>query len=346
MTWSDIKGHDEIVSRFRRAIGHNRLASTFLFVGPTGIGKMKFAREFAKAMLCEQHHETEFLACDTCPACQQVAADSHPDLEIVSKPADKSVIPIDLLIGDADHRRREGLCHNISLKPVRGGRRVAIINDADCLNQEGANCLLKTLEEPPAKSVIILICASEQKQLPTIRSRCQVVRFRPLSHEIIADLLVAGDAVESPAEARRLAHLSEGSVARALELSDSAAWDFRQTLFNYLSTSNWNPRQLVGAITAHVEEVGKDATARRERLVNVVHQAAIYFRHAMREATGMEIASLGDVSPSDSGWTRDAKRAAECLERCLVAQGHVAANANQATLIECWIDDLATLTRG
>ena len=106
MTWSDIKGHDEIVGRFRHAIGRNRLASTFLFVGPTGIGKMKFAREFAKAMLCEQHHEMEFVACDSCSACRQVAADSHPDLEVVSKPIDKSVIPIDLLIGDADHRRR------------------------------------------------------------------------------------------------------------------------------------------------------------------------------------------------------------------------------------------------
>lgn len=209
MAWSEIKGHDEIVERFRRAIARNRLASTFLFVGPTGIGKMMFARELAKALLCEHHRETELLACDACPACQQVAADSHPDLDIVSKPDDKSVIPVDLLIGDADHRRREGLCHNLALKPFRGGRRIAIIDDADCLNQEGANCLLKTLEEPPARSVIILISASEQKQLPTIRSRCQVVRFRPLANDVIATLLMAGEEeVVSPEDARRLARLS------------------------------------------------------------------------------------------------------------------------------------------
>ncbi|HJN13626.1 MAG TPA: DNA polymerase III subunit delta' [Pirellulaceae bacterium] len=345
MTWSDIKGHDEIVRRFRRAIVRNRLASTFLFVGPTGIGKMKFARELAKALLCEQHHETELLACDSCPACRQVAAESHPDLEVVSKPADKSVIPIDLLIGDADHRRREGLCHNISLKPFRGGRRIAIINDADCLNQEGANCLLKTLEEPPARSVIILISASEQKQLPTIRSRCQVVRFRPLAHEIIAELLAAEEGVESPADAQRLAQLSEGSVARALDYSDAAAWEFRQTLIAHLSKSDWSSQQLVGAITAYVEEAGKDATARRERLVSVVNQTANYFRHVLREATAMDIASIGDSSASPTEWTGDARLAAECVDRCLVAEGHVHANANQATLIECWIDDLATLTR-
>ena len=76
---------------------------------------------------------------------------------------------------------REGLCHDIALKPFRGGRKIAIIDDADYLNQEGANCLLKTLEEPPEKSVIILIGTSQQRQLPTIRSRCQIVRFAPLS---------------------------------------------------------------------------------------------------------------------------------------------------------------------
>lgn len=340
MTWSDIKGHDEIVTRFRRALARNRLASTFLFVGPAGIGKMMFARELAKALLCERHEEAELLACGTCPACQQVAAGSHPDLEIVGKPDDKSVIPIELLIGDADHRRREGLCHNISLKPFRGGRRVAIINDADCLNQEGANCLLKTLEEPPSRSVIILISASEQKQLPTIRSRCQVVRFRPLDLDVIARLLETEPQVESPEQARRLAQFSEGSMARALELADPATWEFRQTLRAQLGKPQWNAQQLAAAITAHVEEAGKDATLRRERLINVVDQVAQYFREALREATASELAEADTL-----GWTGGAWRAAACVERCLDAQGHVHANANQATMIECWIDDLAMLIR-
>lgn len=134
-------------------------------------------------------------------------------------------------------------------------------------------------------------------------------------------------------------------MARALEFSDTAAWDFRQTLFTHLSKPDWNPRQLVGAITAHVEEVGKDATARRERLINVVDQTAGYFRQAMREASGIENVPEGEWSTTATGWTGGPQRASECVQRCLEAQGHVRANANQATLIECWIDDLATLTR-
>jgi len=104
---------------------------------------------------------------------------THPDFYIVEKPADKSSIPLALFVGDDDHRMREGLCHDIGLKPFMGGRKVAIIDDADHLNEEGANCLLKTLEEPPPCSVLILIGTSADKQLPTIRSRCQTIRLVP-----------------------------------------------------------------------------------------------------------------------------------------------------------------------
>ena len=83
------------------------------------------------------------------------------------------------------------MLHEINLKPALGGRRIAIIDDADYLNDEGANALLKTIEEPPPRSVLILIGASPAKQLPTIRSRCQLIRFRPLPLEVVAELLVS-----------------------------------------------------------------------------------------------------------------------------------------------------------
>ena len=95
---------------------------------------------------------------------------THPDLHLVSKPADRGFIPLSAFIGDEAHRMREGLCHTIALKPMMGGRRVAIIDDADYLNDESANALLKTLEEPPPRSVLILIAGNLERQLPTIRS--------------------------------------------------------------------------------------------------------------------------------------------------------------------------------
>ncbi len=169
-----------MVEQFRRALARGRLASSFLFAGPEGIGKRTFALKLAQAMLCTTRPEETLDPCGTCPSCVQVAAGTHPDLHLVGKPEDKSFIPLELLIGDREHRRREGLCHNIGLKPYLGGRKIAMIDDADYLNAEGANSLLKTLEEPPPRSVLILIGTSPAKQLPTIRSRCQLIRFRPL----------------------------------------------------------------------------------------------------------------------------------------------------------------------
>ena len=99
------------------------------------------------------------------------------NLILIEKPADKSTIPLAAFLGDDSRRMREGLCHDIALKPFMGGRKVAIIDDADYLNEESANCLLKTLEEPPPNSLLILIGTSADKQLPTILSRSQIVPF-------------------------------------------------------------------------------------------------------------------------------------------------------------------------
>ena len=179
MSWQGIAGHDEIVARFRTMLARGRLASTFLFVGPAGVGKRTFATRLAAALLCQTQPPAALDPCGVCSSCLQVAAGTHPDLLRVSKPADKSFIPLELFIGPKEKRMQQGLCHDISLKPFMGGGRVAIIDDADYLNEEGANSLLKTLEEPPPQSVLILIGTSADRQLPTIRSRAALSASAP-----------------------------------------------------------------------------------------------------------------------------------------------------------------------
>jgi DNA polymerase-3 subunit delta' len=350
MVWCGIQGHDRNVDQFRRALRHGRLASTFLFVGPAGTGKSLFARKLAQALLCEQHPGRDLEPCEHCEACQQVLARSHPDLEIVGKPKDRSFIPVDTFIGDREHRMREGLCHNLSLKPFRGGRKIAIIDDADFLNEEGANCLLKTLEEPPPRSVIILVGTSEQKQLPTIRSRCQIVRFRPLDEQTVAELLVSRGLVEDSQEAARLAAFSGGSVERALEAAEEALGDFRQSLLMEISRGDFDAVELVKTVIAFVETAGKDAPPRRERMLRLMAFAAEFYRQVMRTRSGLAIEGDQILQRAVEACRRDAAgtgaaTAAACLERCLEAQGSVQANANQNTLLECWLDDLAAISR-
>lgn len=357
MTWLGLQGHDAIADRFRDTLRAGRLASSYLFVGPEGCGKRSFAQRLAQCLLCQRADPTELAPCGECENCQQMAAGTHPDLLSVSKPKDKQFLPVDLFIGDREHRGRVGLCHDLSLKPFQGDRRVAIVDDADFLNEEGANCLLKTLEEPPPRSVLILIGTSSEKQLPTIRSRCQIIHFRPLSTEIAASLLVANGVVDSVELAVPLARCAEGSLVQAQRLADEELWKFRAELFASLARLPREGARLARSVTTCVESVGKEAPLRRARALLLIGFAIDYYHALLRASIATEAdesplaAETGDpdldaaVAAGLANWPGEAEEIARCVDRCLEAGNHVERNANLATLTECWIADLAALSR-
>jgi DNA polymerase-3 subunit delta' len=281
----------------------------------------------------------------------------HPDLYVLGLPEGKSSIPIKLLIGEEETRMREGLCYDISLKPFMGNRKVAIIDDADFLNRrEVANCLLKTLEEPPPKSVIILVGTSEGKQLPTIRSRAQLVRFEPLSQATVARLLVQKKLVADAAEANRLAAYSEGSLSRAIELSDPELWRFRGELLSKLAAAPFENYRLAPALLAFVDAAGKEAPPRRARARLLIGFAISFYRRLLhRQVAGAERFDdqIGgddemerEVSVALKAGQTDPEATAARIERCLEALNHIDRNANQSTLLEAWLDDLRLARSG
>lgn len=347
MSWQGIEGHDDLVEQFRTRLRLGRFASTFLFVGPEGVGKRTFALKLAQALLCHVHDPVDLDPCGTCENCVQLLAGTHPDLLQVAKPADKSEIPVALFIGSKERRMQEGLLHDIWMKPTLGGRRIAIIDDADNLNDEGANSLLKTLEEPPPAAVMILIGTSLERQLPTIRSRSQIVRFKPLDTAVVARLLVEQRLIDDPAAAERLAAHSDGSLSRALELSDAPLWDFRRTLLSKLAEPHCDAFALAKQFLTFVDEAGKEAPARRARARIVLSFAVEFYRAVARELVGGPTTNDAEVhefvSRACRTWVGGVDRAVECTERTLAALGHLDRYANQATLIEGWLDDLAAL---
>ena len=354
MAWSQILGHDRNIQRFADSLQRNRLASTFLFVGPAGVGKRAFALKFAQGLLCESSADDSIDPCGQCPACQQVIAATHPDLIQISRPAGKAFIPVELFIGDKEHRRQRGLCHDIGLKPFSGKRKVAIIDDADFLNVEGANSLLKTLEEPPPNSVLILIGTSEQQQLSTIVSRSQVIRFSPLSHQDVATVLGRVN-LETEVPLEQLALAASGSVERAMKLTEPEVFEFRNSLHKKLASLDPAANGYTSDVLGFIDGAGKESAAKRDRAVLAGDFAIEFFSQWLSSITGSQsqtadpslaeaIAQVPDSQ--EHGVNEISQRVAQCIESTITMQQKIRANVAAANAVEMWLRDLGRACRG
>lgn len=349
MSWQGIRGHDAVVEQFRRGLEQHRLATTFLFIGPEGIGKRTFAKKLAQAMLCTKRDEVQLQPCGGCPECQQVESDTHPDLQQIQKPIDRAYIPVETFIGDREHRMKAGLCRFISLTPSNGKRRIAIIDDADWLNQEGANSLLKTLEEPSPGAIIILISTSLQRQLPTIRSRSQVIRFRPLAAEDVVACLLEKGLAESVEHAEQMASRSNGSVSQAIAFADETTVAFRTEFWKALALPVLDRSGLAKSVNAFADAGGKETPAKRAQLRIAFQAATEFYRALARCASGGGLPETSElkepvaIALSHNPSAGDV--ALDQVDRCLEALRQVNANANLGILVDAWICDLATMTR-
>lgn len=274
MSWTHILGHDRWVKVFGDVVRHHRLAHAYLFLGPDGVGKRMFAQELAKTLLCEERGDA-FAACGHCPSCALVDAGTHPDFFTVRKPEGKNELVIGVM---------RDFCANFALKPARGHGRMAIVEDADDLNEESANCFLKTLEEPPAGALIMLIGTSRDYQMPTILSRCQLIRFAPLPENLMRELLVRqgvpGDLLP------RVLRLASGSPGQAIALAEPEIWQFRQQLLTGLVQPVPDTVALAKAWTQFAESAGKDVPTQRQRARQVLRLLQAFLADALALAAG------------------------------------------------------------
>lgn len=338
MAWQGIEGHDAIADRFGAAHARGRISGSYLFVGPSGVGKGTFALALAKSLTCERL-QPGLVACGGCASCVQADAGSHPDIDVIRKPDDRSTIPLELLIGDEEHRMREGLCWRILLKPALGPRKVAVIMDADHFSDEAANCLLKTLEEPPDAAAIILVGTGLERQLPTIRSRCQVVRFAPLAADVVRRVLDREATVcGTPRDAATLDRCSiaaGGSLTRARLLLDPEVTAFRSRLFDLLATRPVHGVDLSRETLAFVEAAGKEAPPRRARFRLVLDAALDVLRQGSKRGVGSAVDDPA-LDRAAAAWSTDLDVTAAAVDRTLDAADAIDRNANLGMLVDAW----------
>jgi DNA polymerase-3 subunit delta' len=352
MSWDTILGHERVVEKLRCGCVAGRLAHAYAFVGPAGIGKSLFAMEFAKCLLCERHDDADLCSCDDCDSCQQVKARTHPDLLTVGLPEGKREIPIHLFIGEEESRGQEGLCYDITRKPMSARRRVAIIDNAEAMNEFSSNALLKTLEEPPPNSVLILIASSADGLLSTIRSRCQVVTFQSLATSEVQSLLVRQGMTADAGEAEQVAGLSDGSLETARQLLDPKLRNLREELYNLLAAQPFKSVQAVGRVVEALDSDGSEKTLDRESAGWIVRFSVEFFRRALLTVAGGPGQAAGEVRQVrafaqhlGSPTLETIDRLADLVERSLAADGQLASNVSVPLCLEAFFDDVGKLLR-
>jgi DNA polymerase-3 subunit delta' len=208
MAFTDIRDQDVPLRLLRNMIARDRIPNGLLFWGPSGVGKRLTALELAKAMNCEAEGQD---ACGQCLPCKKIAHSNHPDVQVVI-PVKKS--------RNIDVGAIEGIVEMVALKPFESDWRIFIIMDAERMRGPAQNHLLKTLEEPLGQTLFILITEFPQLLLPTIRSRCQRIRFGALRPDTVLEILCRDR--ELPREAAEAAaSLSQGQISRAFDLVDT-----------------------------------------------------------------------------------------------------------------------------
>jgi DNA polymerase-3 subunit delta' len=202
VSFKDVIGQENAVRLLTGAIKRGRIASSYLFAGEQGIGKKFTAVNFAKALNCL--NPVDFDACDECPSCKKIDAGTHPDFLVIESEGEEIKV-------DAIRKLEEVL----SLKAYEAGTKVVIVDDAERMNIHAANAFLKTLEEPPSGSLIILVSSSPDRLPETIRSRCLRINFTPLSPEACATVIEKSSRKHK--DIQLLVRLSMGRAGLALK---------------------------------------------------------------------------------------------------------------------------------
>jgi DNA polymerase-3 subunit delta' len=282
--FDEILGQDRAIRIVRSALATRSLPHAYLFYGAEGLGRFKTALALAMALLCK---EVEGDSCGRCSACGRVNRENHPDV-LVLRPQSRK--------GDRDwvedpeqgvmriHQIRE-MQRWIGVRSLEGGWKVGILDGAERLNPAASNALLKTLEEPPPGSILLLISTARNQLLPTIVSRCQAVYFSPMSRDVLEGLL--SDNEEIPQTERSLlASLSAGSLGRALDMD-------RQWVVN--ERGQWIERLLEYMASGSEDSLMGFAEdlAQSPRMMDVLYLYASWFRDLRSGGPGQRFRAPG-----------------------------------------------------
>jgi DNA polymerase-3 subunit delta' len=333
LAFRDIVGQPQAVRYLLNSIRNRRLAHAYLFAGGEGVGKTSCAISLVQAFNCEGGVED---GCGSCSACRKVMQFNSPDFTRIEPGGAARVIAI----SDIRRLRRE-----IYLQPVEGKYKVFLLSCAERMNEESGNALLKVLEEPPEKSLLILSTSHPHLLLPTILSRCQVVAFRKLAPEEVAEVLRKKMDV-GDAQAGFAANLSEGSPGRAMTLLRDGL-DERERVMSWLGKNEANEvENILSMAEERTSKSGNSGAERRKKLIMFLDIVLSWYRDLLMIAAGSSRILNDD-------YAQELKRAAcglsimkvhKALNLVLLSQRWIESNANPRLVLEVLFLEIRKLT--
>jgi DNA polymerase-3 subunit delta' len=289
--WDELLGQERVAAFLRRSIADGASSHAYLFVGPPGAGKKSAARALACALLCADG------GCGICPACTRVKRGSHPDVRVV-EPEGAATYMVEQV---------RDLIHDVNMSPIEAPVKVYILDRAEALGQQAANALLKTLEEPPEAVVLVLLATSYEAVIPTVSSRCRVVRFArgrapaPGPDDAMAALAASGGVVGRAVEFLGSSSRREARRRLLTVLRDLPVMDGRDVLEAV--------RELLGQVRAPLDEVKARQDAELKERLDFLGKTAgsakpIEEKHK-RELTAREREGVAEILSVTESWLRD-----------------------------------------
>jgi DNA polymerase III subunit delta' len=322
--WDSIIGHQRVTASLRRAVQERCPHHALLLLGPAGVGKMTLARLLAMGLVCDSEGDRP---CQECASCRKVASGAHTDVWTEEPTGKSKTITVDQV---ASIQRR------LSFRRGGGDFRVVLVDDAGSMNEQSQNKLLKTLEEPPEGTVIVLCALHPGQLLVTVRSRCQKLPLGPVDPGLLSDWLRAQHGVDEQT-ARTAAAASHGLPGLACTLMDPETLAVRAERLEDLCAAMGGDRSAIDRIT---EQVGHD----RELCTEVLMLLQELLRDAMVEASGQPVpARHGDARPLNGNLAdRDARHLAGLVERAEATRERLSRNVHPGWLMEDLLLHLAT----
>ncbi len=330
-SFSAVLGHDGAKAHLQAALADRQMSHAYLIEGNHGVGKTTLASAFIKTLLCQEPlmgPEGRQDCCGRCQSCRSFDHDNHPDVKWIRAAQDKNTISVKQI--------RDELVKDISIRPYGSQYKIYVIEEAERLTIEAQNAMLKTLEEPPAYGLIIMLAESAATFLPTILSRCVKISLQPLDIKVVKGALSQRGIEEG--KAGIAAAFAQGSIGQALKLCEDEGFEeMRQVLFQFLGQIP-QLSQLEVLKGAQLWEQFKSEQEAIFSLLLIWYRDILVYQETYDPAQILCSDQLGTISKMASYY--DNRKLIQITDKVLDIHKKLKANANAALAIDCLLMEL------